>query len=650
MQILTKTNALKTLSLIATTSLFSLFLTSASFAADLDISGGDLTFDASSGIANNITVEISSNNYIISDSGEDIDLGAGALAENCSGDGTGSITCPNSSIDSITINTDDEADTINIEEIDDGIEVNGGDDNDVINIGDSSDSLDEIDDTVTINGDLGSDTINFNDQDDSDDNDYRITASKVTRSGGIIINIAEIESLDLNAGEGDDEIDVDSIDFTLEVNAGDGKDEITVGGLDSTLDDISDDLEIDGQSGTDILILDDADDTGDNDFTITSTTIGRSGISDIIYKNMETVSIDAGEGKNEINIEETDNDLDELIIDSGDGDDTFNLGNSDDTIDEINGDITLDAGNDEDRLNINDDKDNDENTYIVTETQIERSGKDIFHKNFEEIDIDAGEDDDTFDVVPLKDTEINIDGGDDSSGDELNVDTDGDDATDDGSSVELDNREPVNYSDIEDVSLGDFDISTSSDEVPFTDIEGNTFEDYILNCFENDVCKGYENDEYRPDNDIKRKEFFSLMIRAFDIDVDTDGVDECEDSEDADVHEDNMLTLLNLEIISGDSNGLCRPNDPITRGEVAKVVYNTLDHIGEDVSDEYDYPFEDNSGNKFTDEIAWLAETEVGGESIVSGEENDDGDKVFNYDDNITRGQVTKIIDNSMEL
>ena len=104
----------------------------------------------------------------------------------------------------------------------------GGDD--TAELGDASGSLDQVGGLITVHGDSGSDTLIVDDQGDTDNNDYDVTGSSIVRNGTALVAYDTVENLFVNAGSGDDTLDVDvdaGADGSLMVatfHGGDGED------------------------------------------------------------------------------------------------------------------------------------------------------------------------------------------------------------------------------------------------------------------------------------------------------------------------------------------------------------------------------------------------------------------------------------------
>jgi hypothetical protein len=192
--------------------------------ANLEItSGGELSYTANNGVSNNVTVSVSGGFYTINDTAQVITLSSAAQSAGWSGDGTNTVTGPDSSVSSLIINVSNQADTVTLRSINDPTTVLGGQLQDILNIGNSSNSLDEILASVTFDGEQQNDQLVINDQGDSTNNVYNVTGTSIQRTGGPTINYSTTETVTLNAGAGTsgDSISVTpSADVTFFINGG----------------------------------------------------------------------------------------------------------------------------------------------------------------------------------------------------------------------------------------------------------------------------------------------------------------------------------------------------------------------------------------------------------------------------------------------
>ena len=91
--------------------------------ATLDVVGGVLTYTAGAGAGNSLTLSISGANYVFTDTGETITLGAGAVG--FSGGGTNTVQGPNTSVNSIVALLGDQNDTLTISGLTDPLNADG---------------------------------------------------------------------------------------------------------------------------------------------------------------------------------------------------------------------------------------------------------------------------------------------------------------------------------------------------------------------------------------------------------------------------------------------------------------------------------------------------------------------------------------------
>lgn len=102
------------------------------------------------------------------------------------------------------------------------------------------------------------------------------------------------------------------------------------------------------------------------------------------------------------------------------------------------------------------------------------------------------------------------------------------------------------------------------------DIAGYWAEDVITIWIEKGFAKGYTDGTFRPNNHISRAEFMSLVNNAFDY-------TEEKEINYSDVSENKWYTstikrAVAQGYISGYQNGTMRPDNPITREEVAAII------------------------------------------------------------------------------
>jgi len=233
--------------------------------------------------------------------------------------------------------------------------INLGVGTDTVNIGAALDgvnvSLDGIKGKLIIDG--GNETkggdadhISFNDQGDVTANTYRLTASRLTRTGMPDIEYSNFTTLGLNAGKGTDTIYVDGASALITVDAGAGKDRVYVnasGKLDiGKFDGIM--LRGGGTGNGDELYLNDQGNTYANwaksTYTLTNawmtrldlTSINTSvGVRDVGFYGFASLSLIAGKGNDLVETYSTSIGP-AMTLDGGDGHDVLLGGSVADTL------------------------------------------------------------------------------------------------------------------------------------------------------------------------------------------------------------------------------------------------------------------------------------------------------------------------------
>jgi hypothetical protein len=144
---------------------------------------GALTYTASSGIANNLTVSLASGVYSFNDTGEAIFIRGGGSA-GWSGSGTNTVTGPQTSVATISIDLLDGKDTVNVQSIANPTTVTeGAGATETVSVGNTADGVQDIQATLTVNNPKGHSVLSLDDSADS-------TGRKVTLSAGTISGLA----------------------------------------------------------------------------------------------------------------------------------------------------------------------------------------------------------------------------------------------------------------------------------------------------------------------------------------------------------------------------------------------------------------------------------------------------------------------------
>ncbi len=244
------------------------------------------------------------------------------------------------------LNANGGADVVNVRTIDGPTTVNGGVGADTINVGSNADgttatpstissgNLNSIDALLTVNGQSTGDTLNVDDTLDSVGNTGDLTntitglgmGGSITYgtiatlniglgSGGDVFTIqsTHVGTTNLNANDGDDVVNVQTIAGPTFLNTGTDDDTINVGDTGDTTDQISALLTIDGgapSAGSDILNIFDSGDTTDNigfltDDGVTTRITGLEMALGIEYIDIEDLNVFLGSGNDIFNVSGT---------------------------------------------------------------------------------------------------------------------------------------------------------------------------------------------------------------------------------------------------------------------------------------------------------------------------------------------------------
>src|SRR3954467_11742983 len=165
------------------------------------------------------------------------------------------------------------------------------------------------------------------------------------------------------------------------------------------------------------------------------------------------------------------------------------------------------------------------------------------------------------------------------------------------------------------------------------DITGITLETEMRDIIDRGIMQGYDEGEYRPNEEITRGQFATLLSRALELPVGTPGF--------PDVPQTSKLfaginSASNAGIVNGYSDGTFGMNNPITRDQMAKMIDNALSVYLKVERNEATLSFSDVSeiGPIFKEAVARTVYDE-----IVKGLPNEDGTFRFAPKETATRAQ-----------
>jgi hypothetical protein len=176
------------------------------------------------------------------------------------------------------------------------------------------------------------------------------------------------------------------------------------------------------------------------------------------------------------------------------------------------------------------------------------------------------------------------------------------------------------------------------------DILGDTFEDYIERLLDAGVVSGYTDGTYKPQELVTRGQLAKFIFNAFDI-VENTSCDAFLDVTTTDSFYKEITSLKCAEIISGYPDGTYKPNDSVTRGQVTKFITEALKEKGITVDMDKVETFPDvDETDTFVGYIAYLSSLLFEGQKVIGG--YSDGE--FKSARILTRGEMSKMIDISM--
>ena len=170
---------------------------------------------------------------------------------------------------------------------------------------------------------------------------------------------------------------------------------------------------------------------------------------------------------------------------------------------------------------------------------------------------------------------------------------------------------------------------------PFTDVKENDwFYDSVKYAYENDLMKGISNTEFAPDSDVTRAMFVTVIYRM-ENEPQT-GKCAFTDVESGSYYESAVAWTNENGIVSGISEDCFAPNEPITREQMAAIIYRYAAFKGYDIttSSNTSYTDNDNISDYAKDAVIWAAE-----KYVMTG--NTDGS--FAPKANTTRAQTASV-------
>ena len=179
--------------------------------------------------------------------------------------------------------------------------------------------------------------------------------------------------------------------------------------------------------------------------------------------------------------------------------------------------------------------------------------------------------------------------------------------------------------------------SNGNNKVKFKDIAGHWAEEEIKELAKEGTIKGRSETEYEPEGTVTRAEFAAMITRALDLNM-ISYQNNIADVAPNSWYANEVQTIIDAGIMSGDPDGAFRPEATITRQEMAKVIVNAyiLKTGAADIT-AAEPSFSDNG------QIADWAKEAVG-KAAALGLITGMGDGTFAPNDNMTRAQSAVVI------
>lgn len=134
---------------------------------------------------------------------------------------------------------------------------------------------------------------------------------------------------------------------------------------------------------------------------------------------------------------------------------------------------------------------------------------------------------------------------------------------------------PLTRAELTKVAINAFSITVpeSIDENPFTDVDMNLwYAPFIYAARNTMIVKGYPDETFQPNNSVSRVEALKIILETSGVDISGATSAGFEDIEVDSWYEQYVDYAYENEMIDGFRNNIFKPAEPITRGEMARVI------------------------------------------------------------------------------
>ncbi len=175
-------------------------------------------------------------------------------------------------------------------------------------------------------------------------------------------------------------------------------------------------------------------------------------------------------------------------------------------------------------------------------------------------------------------------------------------------------------------------------QMPFDDVRNHWAEAEILSLYKDGIVAGVSENAFEPERVITRAEFFKLIVKALSIRIEQN-IGDYQDLSNKDWYSDILYTCIKRGLVAPEtiSGKKVRPNEPITREEMADAVIRAFTYSQKVISEEYPVSVSD------TEEVSEWAKDSVL-RILKSGIMLGDDTGKFNPEGATKRAEATAVI------
>ncbi len=173
---------------------------------------------------------------------------------------------------------------------------------------------------------------------------------------------------------------------------------------------------------------------------------------------------------------------------------------------------------------------------------------------------------------------------------------------------------------------------------PFTDIAGSGYHDYIVEAANTGIINGYADNTFRPKADVTRAQFITMLYRAVGSPAVSGTLSFADAGSIAGAYKDAVIWGVQNGIIAGYGDNTFRPNQNISRAQMATFMYRYLKNVA-------GYDFGYVVGVSFADAGSIASAYKDAVNAIVSaGIMNGTGSNMFSPNGTANRGMAATVI------